>query len=170
MMYRQRSYSGAATEAAFLLGGIGTGNVSIGSRGELRDWEIFNKPNKGFRLPNTFFAIWAKEEGNLPIAKVLESRLNPPHHLSHGYNPSLNAGLPRLDKSTLYGEYPVANIHFEDSDLPVDVSLEAYTPLIPLNQDDSGIPGAIFTYRVKNNTTQKWMAASLNLPIKAGWR
>jgi hypothetical protein len=29
-------------EIAFPLGGIGTGCVSLGGRGELRDWEIFN--------------------------------------------------------------------------------------------------------------------------------
>src|SRR3954466_4485959 len=41
----QRSYAGAAaTQVAFPLGGIGTGTVSIGGRGELRDWEIFNRP------------------------------------------------------------------------------------------------------------------------------
>jgi hypothetical protein len=30
------------------LGGIGTGTVSLGGRGELRDWEIVNRPAKGF--------------------------------------------------------------------------------------------------------------------------
>lgn len=34
-----RSFPREASQAAFLLGGIGTGNVSVGSRGELRDWE-----------------------------------------------------------------------------------------------------------------------------------
>ena len=48
-----------ATAAAFPLGGIGTGNVSVGARGELRDWELANAPNKGNTLPYTFFAIRA---------------------------------------------------------------------------------------------------------------
>lgn len=148
----QRTFTREAGEAAFLLGGIGTGNVSLGSRGELRDWEIFNKPGKGCNLTNTYFAIWAKKEGNEPVAKVLESKLNPPHALSHGYHPNTGAGLPRMDKSVLRGEYPIAWVDFEDADLPVKVSLEAYTPLIPLNEQDSGIPGAVFTYRVTNNS------------------
>lgn len=33
-----REYPREAREAAFLLGGIGTGNVSLGSLGDLRDW------------------------------------------------------------------------------------------------------------------------------------
>ncbi len=38
----KRTFKSDANEVAFLLGGIGTGNVSIGARGEFRDWEIFN--------------------------------------------------------------------------------------------------------------------------------
>ena len=57
------SYEGDASVAKFLLGGLGTGNISVGARGELRDWEIFNWPGKGQFVPFSFFAIWAKEEG-----------------------------------------------------------------------------------------------------------
>ena len=75
---RQRTYTHKAKEAAFLLGGIGTGNVSLAASGEWRDWEIFNRPGKGVRLPYSFFAIWARKAGGKPVAKVLESRLQPP--------------------------------------------------------------------------------------------
>ena len=33
---------------ALPLGGIGTGTVSLGGRGQLQDWEIVNAPAKGF--------------------------------------------------------------------------------------------------------------------------
>jgi len=164
----QRTFSGEATEAAFPLGGIGTGNVSLGSRGELRDWEIFNRPGKGFKLPNSFFAIWARKEGDKPVAKVLESKLQPPHALSHGYHPNTGAGLPRLASSSLYGEYPVARIDFEDPDLPVRASLEAYTPLVPLDPRNSGIPAAVLTYRLTNASDRPvdvTVAGSLINPI-----
>ena len=32
---------------AFPLGGIGTGSISLGGSGDLRDWEIYNRPAKG---------------------------------------------------------------------------------------------------------------------------
>ncbi len=51
-----RRYDASATAVAFPLGGIGTGNVSLGARGELRDWELFNHPDKGNLLPFSFFA------------------------------------------------------------------------------------------------------------------
>src|SRR5262245_61145493 len=82
-----RTFDADAGALAFPLGGIGTGNVSMGARGELRDWEIFNQPGKGVALPNTFFAIWARAGEQAPVARVLEARLRPPHALSHGYHP-----------------------------------------------------------------------------------
>jgi len=33
---------------ALPLGGIGTGTVSLGGRGNLQDWEIMNRPAKGY--------------------------------------------------------------------------------------------------------------------------
>ena len=33
---------------AMPIGGIGTGTISIGGRGNLRDWELVNKPAKGY--------------------------------------------------------------------------------------------------------------------------
>lgn len=146
----QRVFKSDAGEAAFPLGGIGTGNISIGARGELRDWEIFNKPGKGNKMPYSFFCIWAKPYGGGKVAKVLESRIRPPYNQTHGYLPGLVAGLPHMDDSALQGEYPFVRINFKDRDLPVNVSLEAFTPFIPLNADDSGIPGAVMRYIVMN--------------------
>ena len=57
------SYQGDANVAKFLLGGIGTGNIAVGARGQLLDWEIFNWPGKGQFVPFSFFAIRTKEEG-----------------------------------------------------------------------------------------------------------
>lgn len=152
---KQRSFSAEAKEAKFLLGGIGTGNVSVGTRGQLCDWEIFNWPGKGNFLPFSFFAIWAKQQGKDPVAKILESKIRPPYNKSHGFLNGELAGLPRLDKSELTGGQPFVWVDFEDSELPVKVQVEAFTPFIPLNADDSGIPGAIIRYRVKNPTNKK---------------
>ena len=35
---------------AFPLGGVAAGSVALGGRGQLRDWEIFNRPNKGYEI------------------------------------------------------------------------------------------------------------------------
>jgi non-lysosomal glucosylceramidase len=148
------TYPHTATAAAFPLGGIGTGNVSLGARGELRDWEIFNRPHKGGPLPNTFFALRVQAGVGEPVTRVLEAPIQPPHNASHGYHPWSNAGLPRLAGATLRGEYPLATLQFSDPDLPVSVELRAFTPFIPLEAEDSGLPCAVLTYQVTNPTQE----------------
>jgi len=169
-MGEQRAFDSNAREAAFLLGGIGTGNVSIGSRGEFRDWEIFNKPGKGNILPYAFFAIWAREEGMKPLARVLESRLVPPFSKSHGFGSGETSGLPRFQESEMKGEYPLVWVSLRDAGMPVEVVLEAFTPFIPLNSDDSGIPCAVLKYKVKNLSSKKVdFTIAGSLPNMAGF-
>lgn len=75
----QRTFAGEAlSEIAFPLGGIGTGTVSLGGRGQLRDWEIFNRPAKGRTLPFSFAALWARAEGDKARVRVVEGPLRPP--------------------------------------------------------------------------------------------
>jgi uncharacterized protein (DUF608 family) len=155
-----REFSGEDGEVAFPLGGIGTGNVSLGARGDLRDWEIFNRPAKGNELPYSFFALWCERPDGEPATRVLESRLRPPHQRPGGYPPSSTGGLPRFDETTFRGEYPVADIEFRDDEIPIDASLTAYTPCIPLDPEDSGIPVAVLEYTVENPTDEP-LAASV---------
>jgi non-lysosomal glucosylceramidase len=150
-----RTFSNCAEQVAFPLGGIGTGNVSIGARGQLKDWEIFNRPGKDVTLPFTFFALRVQAESNEPVVRVLEGKMNPPYHASGGLYPSTLAGLPSMEKTCLKGEYPICHIDFMDPSVPLDISLQAYTPFIPLNPEDSGIPTAIFKFRLKNTSSKK---------------
>jgi non-lysosomal glucosylceramidase len=64
---------------AFPLGGVAAGSLSLGGRGQLRDWEIFNRPNKGFSPSYAFPAIWVQSGKSKPIAHVLEARILPPY-------------------------------------------------------------------------------------------
>ena len=135
---------------AFPLGGVGAGAVSLGGRGQLRDWEIFNKPDKGAAPNYAFPAIWAQAGGGKSVARVLEARIQPPYEGASGLGSQNAPGLVRLDSATFTGEFPLARIDFADSALPVKVSLEAFTPFIPHEPDDSGLPVAVLRYRVTN--------------------
>jgi non-lysosomal glucosylceramidase len=147
-----RVFDSSASVLAFPLGGIGTGNVSLGARGDLRDWEIFGTAAKGTLLPNTFFSLRLQMGDDQPVMRVLEGPIQPPYTLSHGYHPATTAGLPRLQGTTFRGEYPFAQIDFEAPDLPVRISLEAFTPLVPLDPADSGLPCAVLTWTLTNTT------------------
>lgn len=145
------TFSGRSlSEIAFPLGGIGTGTVSLGGRGDLKDWEIFNRPGKGKDLPFTFFAIWARAQGAQPVARILERELLPPYLGGFGTPQNQLTGVSRLKEARFRGEYPFAWIEFEDESLPVEVSLRAWNPFIPLNVPDSSIPVAIMEWSVCN--------------------
>jgi uncharacterized protein (DUF608 family) len=148
-MTKGRCYANDAVFAAFPLGGIGTGTISLGSRGDLRDFEIFNHPDKGNKLPFSFFAIRA-EQGQTVDARVLESQIAPDFNQARGYHPNRMTGMPHFKKSVLSVRYPIARLEFTDESFPLKVSLEAFNPCIPLRADDSGIPAILFRYRVQN--------------------
>ena len=43
-----RGHTGRSLDRiSFPLGGIGTGGIGLGGRGNLRDWQIFNRPDRG---------------------------------------------------------------------------------------------------------------------------
>ncbi len=45
---------------------------------------------------------------------------------------------------------PLARITFEDPLVPLEVEMEAWSPFIPMNPEDSGIPCALFCFRCRN--------------------
>jgi non-lysosomal glucosylceramidase len=154
---------------AFPLGGVGAGSLSLGGRGQLRDWEIFNRPNKGFSPPYALPAIWIQSGDSQPVARVLEARILPPYEGQDGLGAKNSPGLSRIQAATFTGEYPLARIRFEDPDLPAHVELEAFSPFIPHDADDSGLPVAILRYRVRNtgrSTANVSIAFSIDNPVK----
>ena len=156
---------------AFPLGGVGAGSISLGGRGELREWWIFNRPDKGNAPDYAFPSIWAQAGNAQPTVRVLEARYLPPYEGSSGLGSQNAPGLPRLESSVFTGEFPLARVDFDDSELPVKVALEAFTPFIPLDADESGLPVAILRYRVANpqsRIAQVSIAFSIDNPVGAG--
>jgi uncharacterized protein (DUF608 family) len=142
---------------ALPLGGIGTGTVSLGGRGELRDWEIMNVPGKGYNTvvkgnDAPFFAIYTRDEQGHSRTKAL---LGPLHNAEyqHMEGRSVNHhGLPRFRNANFSTTYPFGLVNLQDDQMPVQVRILGYNPLIPGNADASGIPIAILQYEVENLT------------------
>ena len=120
----QKNYDREAKACDFLLGGIGTGNISVGARGELRSWQIFNQPAVENINPYTFFAIRTQEADGKVTTKVLESEYTPPFAKPQGFLRCETAGWPRCSGSTLSSEYPFVQVAFQDCDLPIKVTME----------------------------------------------
>jgi len=155
MIYRNNSLS----EISFPLGGIGTGCIGLCGNGMLKDWEIFNKPNKGSVNGYSHIAIKLKYKGksyikvlNGDVTTALSGVYKQKMFTGFGYGPDKETmcGFPHFRDCTFKGEFPFAEITFADDDFPVRVKLRAYNPFIPMDEDNSSIPCAIFDVDVLN--------------------
>jgi len=139
------------------LGGIGTGTVSIGSDGGLRQWQLHNIGNHHGDLPGSFFSI---------LANVIEPPLNEVRVLQakpvDGPSTPLidDDAIPQwqhqfasqrgVDSTTFRATYPVAQIDYHDSALPIQVGLEITNPLVPLDVATSSLPVVMATFTLCN--------------------
>ena len=151
-------------EIALPLGGIGTGTVSLGGRGELRDWEIMNVPGKGFstvtRSNNTpFVTIYVKPQDEASVTSMLAGPLYDDEYLNCEGRPANNFGMPRFEEASFDAAYPFGQVNLRDSAIPVTVRIKGFNPLIPCNTDDSSLPIAILAYEV-TNTGSKWIVGA----------
>ena len=144
---------------ALPLGGIGTGTVSLGGRGELRDWEIMNKPaigystvTKGNNAP--FFSIFVKPEGEKAITRALIGPVHPTEYIHYEGRPVNQHGFPRFSEASFDASYPVGIVNLSDKTMPVKVKVIGFNPLVPGDADASGLPVAVLTYEVTNTTNR----------------
>lgn len=142
---------------ALPLGGIGTGTVSLGGRGELRDWEIMNVPAKQYSTVTTgnnapFFALYVKPQGKKSMTTLLEGPLYDQEYLHYEGRPVNHHGFPRFAEASFEAAYPFGQVHLSDSQLPVTVRIKGFNPLIPGDADASGLPVAVLAYEVTNRS------------------
>lgn len=140
---------------ALPLGGIGTGTVSLGGRGQLLDWELYDRPAKGFN-GQSVAVIYTKMEGEPAICRALEGVLPPPYEGPFGSTAAFH-GLPRMRECWFEAAYPFGQVMMSDPALPISVHLQAFNPFIPSDADRSGLPIAILRYRLTNAS---------NLPVQ----
>lgn len=153
---------------AMPIGGIGTGTVSLNGRGGLQDWEIMNRPAKGFNpwFSNTkvrrypFFAMYMEGEDQNGEGVLLEGPISPEEYEGELGAIAGNHGLPRFQSAGFQTAYPFGQAILKDDTRPVEVTVGAFNPLIPGNVDDSSIPAAIISYKVKN-TSEKPLAIAI---------
>ena len=155
---------------AMPIGGIGTGTVSLGGRGDLRDWELMNRPAKGF-IPywpfirgsqprvGPFFALYAKTTSGETVTRVLEGPL--PLDVYEGQMGATvpNHGLPRFRNCRFAAAYPLGQVCLDDPAVPLDARIEAYNPMVPGDAEASGLPLAVMRFDLTNPTAEPVEAA-----------
>ncbi len=139
---------------ALPLGGIGTGTISLGGRGDLRDFELGNRPAKGFRPGTGFFAVRARRAewpGPGPARRGAAAAW-----LYEGAfgSPAANHGLPRFAAAGFDAAYPFGQVRLSDPDFPVRVTLQGFNPLVFGDVDRSSLPVAVLRHRLTNPTDE----------------
>lgn len=130
-----RVYRGKNLEAvAMPLGGIGTGSLWLDGQGRLGVWQIFNNLSE-IRIPDSFFAVRVRSQGKAVVRALQTVREGP-------FQP-----MASLDYE---GGYPIARLDFREPATPVQVRLEAFNPMIPLDSASSSIPCVIFRFTARN--------------------
>ena len=154
------SYDSAHLQRVALpLGGIGTGTVSLGGRGELRDWEIMNVPGKGFSTVTDgndapFFAIYTRTASGVGATRILAGPLYPQEYLHCEGRPVNHHGLPRFRHASFDAAYPFGQVNLSDEAMPVKVRIKGFNPLIPGDTDASSLPLAVLSYEVTNTSAE----------------
>jgi uncharacterized protein (DUF608 family) len=155
-----RVFSGSnLLQIAMPLGGIGAGCVSLNGYGGLQDFSIHNQPATtampdGHGNTDAAFAL-LHIKGERPVTRLVEGPL-PPEKVydqglqGQGYRKGGYEGLPRFNDCTFEGAYPFGIVRLSDPALPVRVTIEGWSPFIPLDDKNSGIPCAILNYTLEN--------------------
>lgn len=129
------------------VGGICAGQLYLGGDGRLWHWDIFNAPAKRPTDDSHYRAP-----------------LMPSSPLDQGFALRTRAGdktetrrfmRSDWDDIAFRGEYPVGRVEYADPASPVTVTLEAFSPFIPLNAEDSALPATVLEFTLKNAGTEK---------------
>ncbi|MBI5874071.1 MAG: hypothetical protein HZB36_08075 [Candidatus Omnitrophica bacterium] len=130
------------------LGGIGAGKLEIMPNGMLDHFTFLNNihdpltsqdPKGAKGILGFHFAILAKDKGK-KVARLLSTQ---------GVS-----DIPGVESIKYNGHFPFAHLAYQDRGLPVNVELEAFSPLIRSDEKNSGLPTAIFKFKVTNPSSR----------------
>lgn len=154
------SYTGEhLNRVAFPVGGLGAGMFCLEGTGAISHVSIRNRPEI-FNEPGMFAAICVKGIKN--GAKLLEGPV--PDWKKFGLKDAGNglggatSGLPHFHHASFTTEFPFAHIDLRDTDVPLQVQLTGWSPFIPTDEDNSGLPAGAIEYRFVN---------AGNIPVEA---
>ncbi|MDA0711883.1 MAG: GH116 family glycosyl hydrolase, partial [bacterium] len=162
---KQRTFTSEDNlQIAFPLGGLGAGMVCLNGYGGLQDFAIRNRPATsatpdGHGTSDAAFAT-LHIKGKTPVTKLIEGPM-PVEKLynlgtkGQGFREGGFEGLPRFERASFRGEFPMAYISLKDRQIPLDVTLTGFNPFIPLDDRNSSLPCAILEYTLTNRRTAK---------------
>lgn len=130
------------------VGGICCGQLYLGGDGKLWHWDIFNQPaGKGWN--DSSGGMYAKPPAQAsPIEQGFVLRIKP---LGAGAKETVRT----LDRKgfgdiEFRGTYPIGHVTYREPGEAVEAELEAFSPFVPLDVNQSGIPATVLRYTIRN--------------------
>ena len=164
-------YSGdALMNIGMPVGGITTGAlVYLGGDGKLWNWDIFNRPLNGVmpRMIQYKDRSWHGRPKGIEVwqgGNYIDPIRDQPSPFDQGFALKVTVDgqeqVRTLDRKgwkdvVFTGAYPFGTVSYSDPDCPVKVTLDAYSPFVPLDYENSSYPAIIMSYRVENTSTNK---------------
>ncbi len=163
------------------VGGIACGTVYLSGDGQLWVWDIFNQhhegvvPNQRAKAPAGLKNINNRQPRERDGANLLVPPKASKHKNGVEQYFTLHDGSRdrRLDAGSwnsirFTGRWPIGRVEYSDDALPVQATLEAYSPFIPLNLEDSSLPVTVLDYTLTNtgsSTREVKLTGHLNNPL-----
>jgi uncharacterized protein (DUF608 family) len=146
------AYNGRNLERiAFPVGGMGAGMFCIEGTGAISHLSVRNRPDM-FNEPVMFGAIVIK--GKPSSARVLEGPV--PDWKKYGMvraakgAPGADWGLTRFKSASFLSRFPFGEVRLKDPEIPLAVTMTAWSPFVPTDADNSSLPVGAIEYRFKN--------------------
>ncbi len=148
------------------VGGICCGSLYLGGDGRLWLWDIFNQNSLGAVnkiLPIKLEGFNVKEINNVFGTLYLEPATEDVNPVQQGFALKIKYQgseiIKRLhhddwDEIIFEGTYPVATITYIDKKLPLKITLKAYSPFIPGDAYNSGLPATVQSISIKNTSKE----------------
>ena len=147
------------------VGGINCGTLYLGGDGRLWLWDIFNKNQEGIQPEEV---PWDTEvhagkkirprDGSAYVQPAKDIRpLEQGILLKIEYaGKTVQKQLREEDWDEISFEatYPLATVRYSDKLLPLEISLEVFSPFIPLDEFNSGLPATILSLNIHNKSAQ----------------
>lgn len=152
----RRQYNGPYTaqhlnRVAFPIGGIGAGMICMEGTGVISHVSVRNRPEI-FNEPGMFAAIHVKGVKN--GGKLLEGPV--PDWKKFGLKDAGNGlggsttGLPHFRHASFLSRFPFATLDLHDEDLPLKIKITGWSPFIPSDENNSGMPVGAIEYLFTN--------------------
>ena len=159
-------YSSLKDELKYIgmpVGGVSCGQLYISGDGRLWLWDIFQSNYKREGPAGKKWRLDQFSVGGLYSKPRTSSKETDRYQVKNGFAlgyqqngqiKTLSLDKNGFDDISFRGEYPLAKIRYQKEGLPLTIHLTTYSPFIPLNIKDSGIPATVMSYDFTNNGTE----------------